>query len=344
MVWAAKLGLMGAAAKEIYDNIPENFLAGYVNIPLGKTAQGKSVHITISQDEATRVAGGMAYYTLKNMDPKDRKDLLENFTDALLNGFDYAQNQMPGYNPVLKMGGQLADMWNLDKGKGPTGGFGQELVPERIRKEWPERRGRAWGRIGSEWWNNSLGMGQFYRFSDNPDEIQSALEKGLNRTPILGDMLRRFVRVSSAGKTTGAYEAKQDVAAAKAGVSNDRVDRMVELRNDFIKANDAEPKPRDVYGFYQQMIREMPEAMKGVSVPEFRRSFAAYTVGAKGIEGRVQAVFKAGSNEAKAAALEQLSREMDPAALNRVIKQARRDRMLSPKAIQSFRRAQRKPE
>ena len=344
LVWAAKLGLMGAAAKEIYDNIPENFLAGYVNIPLGKTKQGKSVHVTISQDEATRVAGGLTYYMLKNMDPADRKDLLENLSDAILNGFDYAQNQMPGFNPVIKMGGQLSSMWNLDKGKGPTGGFGQDLVPERIRKEWPERRGRAWGRLGAETWNNTLGMGQFYRFSDNPDEIQSTLEQITNRTPLLGDMLRRFVRVSAAGKATDAYEAKQDVAAANAATSNDRIQRMIGLRNDFLKENDREPAPRDVYAFYQQMKRDMPKAMRGISVADFRRSYAAYTVGAKGTEGRVQAVFKAGSNEAKAAALEQLSKEMSPADLSKVIKQARRDRMLSPKAIQIYRRAQRKPE
>lgn len=343
LVLAAGAGLIGydeenrQEVKEYFDNIPEWFKAGSMVIPtMYRTESGKSVFLTLPQDELTRTVGGITYYLVKNMTETDRNRLLTDVLDSFKTSMDYASTQAPGLNPIIQTVQQMGDIMALPAGEGPRDSFGRHMIPERYRREWEARKGRAAGAYLKNWWNFS-GLGMLGKMSDRPEEMRSAIEQA-TRIPVLGGVLGRFVRVSDVGASTKAYEAKSEASATRQTFVNDWVDRMMDLRNDFVRKEKREPTTREVVGFYREMKSSMPEAMRGVSVADFRRSFTSYTVGLRGNRGRVLSVFRSGSNEAKAAALQRLSKEMKTEEFNALKRQARRDGLLSGKAVSLYRR------
>jgi hypothetical protein len=366
LAYAALKGMIGwddesrKRNQRIMQGVPDYFMAGTIVIPLGLTKSGKSVILTIPQDEFSRTMGGWVYYTLKNMDPNSRQSLLTGTMSALFSGMDYAQAQMPGFNPIIKTGKQIYDMWNLPDGEGPTSGFGQPLIPQRVREE-TKFKGKNWMKANSRsfsyWWpdivNNTLGLSQFYKFSDRPDEIRDTLEKSTN-IPILGDILRRFVRVTSSGVSMErAYEKKAEMEGERAIESNLLSDRFLEFRNQYMQEHKEEPGPDEILALRMKILAEPggPESLGGIRAGgnekpkppmtplQFYVNYNLKTIshGSDRIE-RILKMFTSGGIDIETEMLNILSQDLSSEEMDEVIKQGREKRAISWKAIMQYRR------
>lgn len=345
LVLAAGAGLIGRDDEEkkklqkVMNGIPEWFKAGSLVIPIGLDANGKSVFITLPQDELSRTAGGVAYFMVKNMTEANRDSLLKDTMESLKMAVDYGQTQAPGLNPLIQLGFQAGALADLPKGEGPKDSFGRPMISARYRAEYQNQKGRALTEYLKNVWNFA-GLTTIYKFKPGPEEVQSELES-LLRIPIAGAMASRFIRVSSSGASNKPYEAKAEVESERATLSNDRIDAMLKFREEFMDKNSGkEPSRHDTNLLYARLKKEMPEAMRGVSPAELHKSYLNYTVSAGAT--KALSAFKSGSAEGKAAALNEVYKTNSPKEFNDFVGQARRDRLISPKVMGEFNRKYRR--
>lgn len=366
IAYAALEGMIGVddeqreKTKRIMQGVPEYLLAGTIVVPLYLTDSGKSVSLTFPQDEFSRVIGGLTYYTLKNMDEKNRRNLISGVMKSVLSGLDYTQTQQPGLNPILQTLVQAGAMWKLPEGEGPRGGFGQALIPRHIReeakyetKDWLKANKRSLQYWGTDLWNNTFGLSQFYKISEHPGEIKDTLQN-ITNIPVIGDILRRFVRVTSAGApSTRAYEKKAEMEGERAIEANLLTDRLIQFKADYFKAHKEEPDTEDILKLRRKILEEPEgaELLGGIRVGGERaprppmtpmRFFTSYhlktmPVGARKVD-RLLRIFSSGDINIEAEVLDTLSQELTAGEMDDLIKQGREKRAISWKAIMQYRR------
>ena len=170
------------------------------------------------------------------------------------------------------------------------------------RPEPPDREFKAGGKYANErfikYQAQNLGLSNYYRFPYNDLERNLSNIEKMHRVPVLGGLLRRFIRVSDRGRVEKLRQAAEDVKQELA-VKN------IELENMIIEhLNDTEnPSRQDAYKLYKRLRTQGAELERG----SFGRKFwPKYMVLALYRENNavVKSFLQAASNDEKAAVLE----------------------------------------
>ena len=247
--------------QDAFSKIPEYDKANYHCIPIGETESGKIVYIIQPPDFVGKLLSGAVWKGLNSVKDKklDLSDLLSFFDNEVPLG-----TVSPGITLGMDTHQYLTGNNIWDKFRGKTG------IPDKKFNS------------GSEWekfkafisyeWNNTFGH-YIYKFNDQEiNKVESKLEKSL-KTPLLGQGLRRFIRVSDRGSTEKFMSNSKSVDA-KENYANLKIDRHVAktLRN----ASTVQPK--HLWDFYEKL--QTDEKAKVSKPKQFLKTYSdKYAVG-----------------------------------------------------------------
>src|SRR3990167_6606954 len=272
VMYGAAIGLLGPAIQGMMEAIPDRQKANYLTIPLGKTANGKTVYFLQPHDFTGQVVGAVLWEMMK---PGMQTDTAQ-VVNYLAGGIPYS-----GLNPWLQT---VQDTIQYMSGKNPYDSWrGRYVIPEQVF----EAGGRDANEIFAKHVLNQMGASALiYRFKgDTVPEIQSELEKLID-LPIAGRAIERFLRVSNRGIVEELAEVSQEVRQKRAKellVARRAIQKMIVKEP--ITTADMEALAR-----HPSIIKE--SMIIGLS----KRYGDVYT----------QALFSARSNEEKAAILNRI--------------------------------------
>lgn len=172
------------AMDKMYRGVSEYMKTNYTIIPLGIDSEGKTVFLSIPQEETQRFIGGL-YWKMANLPTRGPK--------ALLQSLDYTAGQVPTWNPIFKLTSAAVE---YVVGRNPYDYFRQRyVVPEQVFRAGGAESHKAMG----QWMWNESGLSLVYRFEhDNTEKIRGEIEQ-IVRVPGVNDTLGRFLRVSDYG-------------------------------------------------------------------------------------------------------------------------------------------------
>lgn len=201
IMFAGAVGLLGSTVKHLMDNIPERDKANYLTIPIGLTADDKTVYFVMPHDFQGQVIGGLIWKIMRFSKP-------EKITEII----DYTAGGLPytGLNPLL---GLSTDWKQYLTGKNPYDPFrGKYVIPETMFQAGGAEPLKEMVKHSS----NQLGGGIAYRFKGKDiGEVRSELEKIMGY-PIIGNVLSRLLRVSDVGRTDELREVSEEVRKERA--------------------------------------------------------------------------------------------------------------------------------
>lgn len=244
--------------KSMYDNVSDYYMTNYTVIPFGFDSEGKTVMLTLPQDETSRVVGGLFW---KILNPQGRK---QDAASVAQSAVAYAGEQGPSFNPALILAGSTMQMMT---GNNPYDEFRQRQVIDKT--EFEAGGWRRWKPFFEYALNTSGLLSPIHRFSGDPvNEAKSEIEKA-TKSPFVSATLGRWIRVTDSGKREILRTEAEEVRQQEANVLLDWQDAKIkELKGepltDLDKAALADPrnKRRDddalrtkIYGnVYQRAI------------------------------------------------------------------------------------------
>jgi GGDEF domain-containing protein len=295
--YAATIGLMGAAIKEVMDGVGEYYNTNYIVVPLGKDKNNKSVVMTIPQDYTGQVVGGLFWKAL-NGEVGGEKGLLS-----------YATEQTPySLNPVIAL---MADTVQVVRGQNPYDDYrGKQAIPEAI---WKADDSRKWKELAKYEWNQ-IGGGSIYKFSGSGlDRVQSEFEKALKLPG--GNVVGRFIRVTDQGQREELKEVKENVGKKEARRSLDVKEAIIEDIND----KGGKPTVSDKVKLYRSLM-EQKKISIDTKFSEFRPRYERY---ANKVDStpQIDAVIDATNLKEKSALLQHYKATMSEKAYQDIVRQ-----------------------
>lgn len=288
LMYAGAAGFLGDWVKEVMKGASEYDKSNYFIIPLGITETGKSVYLRVPQDETGRMLGGIMW-----------KSLNKNLSEDTGNLFDYMAGQAPNLNPTMTA---LNDIVNYFSNQNTWDSFrGKPTIPERVFEAGGNRRRKAF--IRHLW--NSLGGGIAYRFKyDTVEGIKSEIEKALSpieHTPILNDVVMRFIKVSDYGKKESAKRITDRAKRIQINRSFDVTEYIIEA------INIDKTSPADQVDLFTQLVKE--GLAKPAQFRAFRKKFQQYETQRYGSVEKRSLIY--GTNAEKLALLKEYKRTME---------------------------------
>jgi len=227
LMWAAKAGILATVFKllsddpndekyanwlqEAFSKIPEYDLTNYHCIPIGETESGKVVYIIRPPDFSGKIISGLMWKLLNIEKDFNPSDIIR-----------FVNGEMPlgSLSPAIQF---ALDALAFAGGKNIWDTFrGQTAISPQDWTAGGLTRLKAFFRY--EW--NSYGGYYIYKWkSDDMIKIQSDLEKFLGQ-PIIGQGLRKFIRVSDRGKVEEFQHTKRTKQALSA-IKNKLIDRSI---------------------------------------------------------------------------------------------------------------------
>ena len=195
VMYGAAIGLLGDEIRKMMEAIPDRQKANYLTIPLGKTANGKTVYFLQPHDFTGQVVGAVLW---EMMQPGMQTDTAQ-VVNYLAGGIPYS-----GLNPWLQT---VQDTIQYMSGKNPYDSWrGQYVIPEQVF----EAGGWDANEVFAKHVLNQMGASALiYRFKgDTVPEIQSELEELID-LPVAGRAVERFLRVSNRGTAEELRDAAQ---------------------------------------------------------------------------------------------------------------------------------------
>lgn len=191
LLYGALLGLFGSWLKDWAEGESEYKKANYMLIPLGKDANGKSVSITIPEDETARIIGATVWKAI-NLGQNDKS-----VTDSLRDIFSFFGGQVPGVTPMIEIPYELG-RFAMTK-QAPYDSFRQQSVLNPNSNEAKAGGWAAWQKV-LKYEYGQLGGNIFMKLNNNTNPNKSGLEKAIS-TPVVGNALGSIISVSDYGKT-----------------------------------------------------------------------------------------------------------------------------------------------
>lgn len=176
----AKVGVLGAGLKSIYDGFSDYNNSNYETVPLGTVTGGefgkKAFGLRIPKDETARILDGIVYKVLVGALSSDDELLTwRKWTDLL----SYAGGQLPGLNPFLTIPSGWATYMS---GQNPMDYFRNSPIlanDEWLAGGWTGARGML------SWTAQELGVQNFIKYDPNAD---STLEFTLSAVPVANSL------------------------------------------------------------------------------------------------------------------------------------------------------------
>ena len=312
--------------------MPEYYLTNYtLPLPIGRDENGKMVFVTIPTNEMHRFVGGL---TWKLLSDTDDETVLRTFMET----FDYGADQAPGFHPVL----EGAWVWSeFLRGENPTDPF--RGYPILTANEWAADDHRSWKRM-AQWTWGQIGGGIIKRWNpyDDRPQLKGTVQEALE-APLVGNVVGRFVRVSSGGAVELYRDAARGVRRDEASRNLDEEDQVGVQAMDYLSLTDEEQTP----GRIRQMAREAAKTLYPDDRRQQRERFPALEyklrrlVTRAGDDSLAISLQGAGSTAERVAMLQAAHEVMGADALQDWMRQARRDRLVSAELLQAYRRATR---
>ena len=220
--------------KNLFDRVPEEDKRLYTIIPLGFTKNGKAAYIRIPHDHAGQFVGAMVWTAFRE------SSNISDFVNLLNQNFPYSFGSI---HPALE---SLLHWHQFAEGQNPQDWYsGHGVIPKRV---WDSDDGlqKTLYMLKSTW--NNLGGRVLMNFdTDSIDEISTFYERATGY-PLIGDLLRRFGKVSDYGLQEEGQRRQKKVLAAKQTARNKR-DKVIEQ---YIR-EDPLADPRDIT---QKLIKD----------------------------------------------------------------------------------------
>lgn len=174
LMFLAASGLLGAALKKYFDNISEYDKSNYIIVPLGSSADGKSVYMRVPHDETGRLVS-VAFWKMANMikdggKPKDLQDI-----------YAVGAGQLPSVTPLI----DIASAWSQYlSGRNPYDAFhGRTLIDDTT---WAAGGGAALKKM-VQWTTNDIGLTKFSTFDTSK---QSGIETFIQIAPFFSSVIK----------------------------------------------------------------------------------------------------------------------------------------------------------
>jgi GGDEF domain-containing protein len=315
----AAAGLMGAAIKGLYDNIPENDKTNYHCIPFGKTDKGKTVYFVIPADFTGQSIGAVAWKLMTK--PGDVGGILNT-----------AFSQLPGQstNPLIS----TFMAWNdYRRGINPTDSWTKKEIVDPTSF----RAGQGVGDMIT-WTLDEMGLGVYARresvkralgaiiptFKEGTQQsIESQFEK-IYGIPIIGRALNTFIRVSDAGKQDKIRETYEQGNKTTA-------QRSIERTNEIRKSINQLPAPskNNFRSLFLNMKKEATHRGERFDRASFKRVYDAATIARFG-STEIKAIYYAPTKDARSAVIDELLKEKQmPDAAKKSLKR----RLMQPSVV-----------
>jgi len=172
------------------EDVSEYDKTNYIIIPVGEDKNGKTVYIRVPSDETRRLVGGVFWKILRAS--SNNTPILQDLSDIL----SFTGGQLPSLTPIID---SVSASTQFLAGKNPYDYFrGRPVIPE---KEF-EAGGMYALRPFVNWQLQTLGLGTIWRgyVSQQAPETKTWTQK-LVETPVLSNILGRWLKVSDYGKT-----------------------------------------------------------------------------------------------------------------------------------------------
>jgi len=294
MYYAAKVGMMGAAAHLYFNLIGNDTLANYYVVPLGiindqgefewgMTSEGnstyKAVYFQFPKDEMVKMLGAAAYKGFNELYLNTGDDPYKSLWNSIIKGaVPSLDENLPSFTPLFETIKNAAFITGWGN-KAPKDSFtGQPIWPDEL-----QMADDAWG-FGqralaySKWlWNNSGGL-MFYKFETyydpyNFENIMLEIEKQL-KVPLAGTIIGRFLKVSNQGipeKVWASIQEGRDLDGHFHALADNAVNKL-------IQGKELNEKEEDALIFNRGWLMRYQNAL----VYSFGTKFYRYLIGLQG--------------------------------------------------------------
>lgn len=327
LMYAGAIGLMGYGTKRIYDGFSNYEKSNYFIVPLGITAQGKSVGLFIPMPETYRFLTGMLW---KLMDVRKH--------GAMSELFNYAAGQAPSLNPMIQM---AISALQVASGQNPYDYYrGRNALADTIF------RAKDWGfhaqdnfpyvKMGStlreyvKYSLNQMGFSIIHRFDTNQiNPIKGDLEKMLG-FPFVSNVVGRWLRVSDFGY----YEQAKDVIEK---VQQTEARQTLDVRQATVDRINGVDHPgiKDAAELYNQLLkdRHLNRGMKIIPFKDFLKQYDRLAEQKTGDPYMDSLLYLGQTTQQKAMLLAHFSEELSPQDFRNFLMAAVQKKLISPEAI-----------
>ena len=322
---AAALGLLGGGLKYFYDNISEYDKTNYNPIPLGVDENGKSVYIPMVSDQTGAWIGGMIW---KMMNLTEGKTLEE----GLKGLFAYAISHItPSLSPAITA---ASTTMQYLQGQNPYDSFrGREIIPDDQFKA-----GGIYALVPFlKYQFQSLGGSILFGASIIENSTRgntSMLENVINKTPVMSNIFRRFIRVSNYGQS------ELNKAAAKEEARKTAIQRIEDKK----LVDDAVREVIQKGANQQQVQRELVKRVLDESgrspdtqsrVNRIQSQFNLAVIRGNN-DPNITSLMYAATNAEKAAILKRLETDMEQGQFNSLLKEAIKSEVVGEQTLILF--------
>jgi hypothetical protein len=258
---AIEAGLFGETYKKLFKNITKNDRARYFPIVFGQNNQGKTIYFPAFSDPFAMSLKSVLY---RSMDIKNVKDIgklakeinsiqpwnsLNPLFTIPLNAGRIAMNQ----NPI--------DTWS-----------GKEIVPREI---WDTGAiAPRYAELTKHSWNEVLGSLIYNINQEDKASVDSFVDNITKGYPVLSPILKRFIRVSDAGKYEEEFDKLAEKNFEKAELRRGVNEAILDTISSVNTISQAKNKADTLY----RRLRSSKQLNSNTTIKEFRRKYATYVI------------------------------------------------------------------
>lgn len=313
LMWGAKYGLMGLAAKELMDRLSRYYLENFIMIPVAETENGETVALRIPQPHLFQLLGGIMWNTL---------EAATGDGGAIPDLFGHTGAQVPGLTPALTVPVKL---WQLlvEEVNPLDSWFKRPIVSDKAFKA----GGMPLAEEVLRW-----GANQFSPIKIPKSGVEGARSymKELVSGP-LGQLIGKFVIVTKYGE-------REQMRETKKGVERDRARWLIARDKqiaEFINEHSGKPGGGAIAGLYKKFKTEGLFGGSEITPGQFRKQVMRLA-SRGGADSRLTELHHTWTNDAKVALLLDFHKRMKPAKFDALMRQAMAEGVLSKNAWNKF--------
>jgi len=317
LMFAASLGLFGAAAKKGMDDQTEYDKANYTIVPLGEDRNGKTITLRVPDDETGRLIGGIFWKTINI--GRNKQGVVRDVADIA----SYAGGQVPNISPVISA---LGAVGQYASGQNPYDFFrGRNVLTDTEFKA----GGMSSFKPFISWMFQQLGGGIFVKTYNETIPSSKTPGERVLQLPILSNIAGRFIKVTNQGQTEKLSQTRAGIQSEKARATLSENQSIKEAVQEFQK-DKTDQKFKDLFtGLLEDVLGHMPQnAKEEEKANALLKKFQISIERGKADPG-INALISAVSNDEKMAVLMDLKETLSSQEFNDTVNTAINSRIIS---------------
>lgn len=324
LLMAAATGYLGKKLKDVVDGATEYDKTNYNIIPLGTDEFGQSIYIRVPQDESGRLLGGITWKILRMANKEDLK------IEDMFQLVDFGAGQFPNMSPIFTGIGATLEYFS---GRNPYDSF-------RGRNVIPDNKFQAGFKYSFPYFLQWLAKNQgasiiMPNYGNDFVEDRSGIQKILD-LPVLSNVLGRWIKVTSYGKTEQGKEVLAPIKQQEAAKREDTNEAITKAVKEF-KAGDPSMVNRNRIekDLVKKLVGDAPyNKDEKLQVSNIKKKFRL-TVLRGGIDPNVDVVLSATTKAQQIAALKDIKSKMSKREYDQFIKQLFKYEAISSEVVKA---------